>query len=87
MGPNTRGVFHRSVSVGLEVEYKALVGDDAGFLESVHLLSDFDVDVATCVIDGEEGLFNNHLVWDVFEMDPYALEVGHWVVEVVVNDV
>ena len=52
MGPKTRGVFHRSVSVGLEVAYKAFVGDDVGFLESVHPLSDLDVHIATCVRDG-----------------------------------
>ena len=63
------------------------VGNDDGFLESVHPLSDIDVDVATRVRDGEEGVFNDHLVWDVFEMYPHVLEVGHWVVEVVVDDV
>ena len=73
--------------MGLEVAYKAFVDNDAGFLESVHPLSDIDVDVATHVSDGEEGVFNYHLVWDVFEMDPHVLEVGHWVVEVVVDDV
>ena len=41
--------------MGLEVEYKAFVEDDAGFLGYVHPLSDLDVDVATCVSDGEEG--------------------------------
>ena len=49
MGPKTRVVFHRSVSVGLEVAYKEFVGDDDGFLESIHPLSDIDVDVATHV--------------------------------------
>ena len=87
MGPKTRGVFHRSLSLGLEVAYKAFVGNDAGFLESVHPLSNLDVDVSTRVCDEEEGVFNNHLVWDVFEMDPHVLEVGHCVVEVVVDDV
>ena len=87
MVPKTRGVFHRNVYVGLEVAYKAFVGNDDGFLESVHPLSDFDVDVATRVSYGEEGLFNNHLVWDVFDMDPHVLEVGHWVVELVVDDI
>ena len=52
MGPKTRGVLHRRVSVGLEVAYKAFVGDDAGFLKSVHPLSDIDVDVATRVRNG-----------------------------------
>ena len=73
MGPNTRDVFHRSISVGLEVAYKAFVGDDSSFFESVHLLSALDVDVATRVSDGEEGVFNNHLVRDVFEMDRHVL--------------
>ena len=52
MGPKTRRVFHRSVSVGLEVAYKAFVGDNAGFLESIHPLFDLDVDVATDVSGG-----------------------------------
>ena len=54
MGPKARGVCHRSVSVGLEVADKAFVGNDSGFLESVHTLPDLDADVATCVSDGEE---------------------------------
>ena len=73
--------------MGLEVSDKAFVGDDTGFLESVHILPDIDVDVATRVSDGEEEIFNDHLVWYVFEMNPHVLEVGHWVVEVVVDDV
>ena len=78
---------HKSVSVGLEVADKAFVGDDAVLLESVHPLSVIDVDVATRVSNGEGGVLNDHLVWDVFEMNPHILEVGHWVVEVVVDDV
>ena len=78
---------HRSVSVWLEVADKAFVGNDAGFLESIHPLSDLDVDLATCVSNGEEGVLEYHLLWDVFKMDLHVLEVGHWVVEVVVNDV
>ena len=66
MVPNTGGVRHRSVAVGLEVAYKALVGDDAGFLYSVHPLSDFDVDIAARVGDGEEGVLIDHLVWVSF---------------------
>ena len=77
VGPKTRGVFHRSVSMGLEVAYKAFVGNDAGLLESVHPLYDPYVDIATCVSDGEELLFNDHLVWDVFEMDLHVMEVGN----------
>ena len=52
VGPKTRGVCHRSLSVRLEVAHKAFVGDDAGFLESVHPLSGINVDVATRVSDG-----------------------------------
>ena len=37
---------HRSIAVGLEVADKALVGDDAGFPESVHPPSDLNVDIA-----------------------------------------
>ena len=73
--------------MGLEVAYKAFVGNDAGLFESVHPLSDINVDVATCISNGEEEVFNDHLVWGDFEMYPHVLEVGHWVVEVVVDDV
>ena len=87
MGPKTRGVCHRSVYLGLEVADKAFVGNNDGFLDSLHPLSDLDVNVVTRISDREEGVFNNHLVWDVFEMDPHVLEVGHWVFEVVFDDV
>ena len=66
MCPKTRGVFHRSVYVGLEVAYETFVGYYSGFLESVHPLPDLDVDISTRVGDGEEGVFNDHLVWGVF---------------------
>ena len=66
MGPKTRSVVHRSVDVESEVADKALVGNDNGFLESVHPFSDLDLDIAARVRDGEEGVLNDHLVWDVF---------------------
>ena len=47
MDPKARIIFHRGVSMGLEVSYKAFVGDDAGFFECIHPLSDLNVDVAT----------------------------------------
>ena len=87
MGPKTRGMCHRSVSMGLEVADKAFVGDDACFLEYVHPLSDLDVEIATRVRNGQGGVLNDHLVRDVFEVDPHVLEVGHWVVELVVDGV
>ena len=87
MGPKNRGIIHKIVFTVLEVAYKAPVGNDSGFLEFVHPLSGVDVDIATRVSDGEEGVLNDHLVWNVFDMDPHVLEVGHWVVEVVVDDV
>ena len=68
----------------LEVAYNAFVGNDAVFLESVHPLSNLDVDIATRVSDGQEEVINDHLVWDFFEVDLHVMEVGHWVVEVVV---
>ena len=40
--------------------------------------------IAAQVIDGEEGVFNNHLVGNLPEMDQHVLEVGHPVVEIVV---
>ena len=62
MGPKIRGVCHRSVSVGLEVTDETFVGNDDRLLESVHPLPDLDIDIATQVSNGEEVLFNNHLV-------------------------
>ena len=73
--------------MGLKVMDETFVGNYAGLLESVHTLPDLNVDVATRVSDGEEGVFNDHLVQDIFEMDPYVLGFGNWVVEVVVDDV
>ena len=46
MDPKTGGVRHRSLSVGLDVLDKALIGNDAGFLQTIHPLPDFDVDIA-----------------------------------------
>ena len=46
MCPKARSIFHMGVSMGLEVSYKAFVGNDAGFLEPIHSISDIDVDVA-----------------------------------------
>ena len=66
VGPSTRGVGHRSVAMGLEVADKAPVGDDAGFLESVHPLSDLNIDIDAQVGYGEEGVLNEHLVLGVF---------------------
>ena len=54
MGPKTGGVRHRSVAAGLEVADKVLVGNDASFMYSIHPLSDFDVDIAAQVGNGEE---------------------------------
>ena len=64
--PKTRGVHHSSLAMGLEVADKTLLGDDAGFLEYVHPFSNFDLDIAARVGNSEEGVLNNHLVWDVF---------------------
>ena len=87
MGPNAGDIFHRGVPMGLEVAYKAFVGNDAGFHESIHPLSDIDVGVAVGVINEEEGLLDDHLVGNVLEMDLHVLEFGHRFIEVVVNDV
>ena len=73
--------------MGLEVAEKAFVGNDASLLESVHPLFDLNLYIATCVRDGQEGVINDYLVWGVFKVDPHVLEVGHWVVEVVIDDV
>ena len=87
MGTKARVIFHRGVPMGLEVAYKLFVRDDTGFLDSIHPLSDIDVDITAWVSDGEEELFYNHLVGNFPEMDPHVLEVGHLVIEVVVDDV
>ena len=87
MGPKARSIFHRGLSMGLEVDYKAVVGNDSIFLEPIHPLYDINMDVAAQVSYGEEGVFINHLVGNVLDMDPHILEVGHQVIEVVVDDV
>ena len=80
MDPKSWSIFHRGLYMGLEVAYKAFVGNGSGFLEPIHALSDIDVEVAARVSDGEEGVFNDHLVGNVPEMDPHVLEVLHRVV-------
>ena len=87
MCPKARSILHRGVAMRLDVFYKAFVGDDSGFLDPIHPLSNFDVDLAARVSDIEEGLFNNHLVGNVPEIDLHVLEVVHLVIEVVVDDV
>ena len=87
MGPKAGGIFHRYVPMGLEVAYKAFVGNDAGFLESIHTLYDIYVDVASWVSNGEEGLLDGRLMGNLLEMDPNVPEVGRQVIEVVVDDV
>ena len=59
----------------------------SGFHEPIHPLPDLDVDIAARVSDGEERVFNNYLVGNVADMEPHVLEVGHWVILVVVDDV
>ena len=87
MCPKARSIFHSGISMVLEDSYKAFVVNDSGLLEPIRPLPDIGIDVAARVSDGEEGLFNDHLVGNVPEMDPHVLEVGHQVVEVVVDDV
>ena len=85
MCPKARGIFHKVVSMGLEVVHKVFVGDDSGFIEPIYPISDIDVDIAAFFRNGEEGALNDHLVGDLFEMDLHVMEVGHWVDEVVVD--
>ena len=87
MCPKDSSIFHRGVSMGLEVFYKAFVGNDEGLLEPIHALPDIDANVAAQVSDGEERFSNNHLVGNVPEMDLHVLEVGQGFLEVVVDDV
>ena len=87
MVPKARSVFHRVVSMGFWVAYKAFIGNDTSFLEPIHTLSDIDMNIAARVSNGDEEIFNNHLVGNVPKMDPHVLEVGHRVIEVVVRDV
>ena len=54
MCPKYRIIFYRGVCMGLEVSYKAFVGNDSVFLEPIHPLPDIDVDVDARVSDGEE---------------------------------
>ena len=46
MCPKARSIFHRGVSMGLEVSYEVFVGNDASFLDTIHLGPDLNVDVA-----------------------------------------
>ena len=87
MVPKATGIFHRGVPMALEVSYKAFLGNDADFLDSIHPLYDLDVDIAAWFRNEEEGVFDDHFVGDVLDMYPHVLEVGHQVIEVVVDDI
>ena len=80
MCPKSRSIFHRGVSMRFEVSYKVFVVNYAGLLEPIHPLPDIEMDVADQVRNVEEGIFYNHLVGNIPEMDPLELEVGHQVV-------
>ena len=87
MGPKDGGIFHRGVPMGLEVAYKAFLGNDYSLIDSINPFNDINVDVADWVRNGGEGVLDNHLVENVPELDQHILEVGHPVIEVVVDDV
>ena len=53
----------------------------------MHPLSDFNVDIAARVGNGEEGVLNDHLFWDVFQVYLRVLAVCHWFNKVIVDDV
>ena len=86
MGTKDKIIFHRGVAMRLEVFNQAFVGNDAGFLDPIHFLPDLDLDVSVRVSNVEQGLFNNPPMGNVLEMDPHILEVGHRVVQAVVDD-
>ena len=73
--------------MGLEVSYKVFLDDDAGFLEPIHPLPDTEMDVADQVRNVEEGIFYNHLVGNIPEMNPHVMEAGYQFIEVVVDNV
>ena len=50
-------------------------------------LYDFNVDISAQDGDGEEGVLNDHLVWDFLQVYPHVLVVHHWVVKVIIDDV
>ena len=86
MGPKTVGVRHRSVTMGMEVADEALIGDDVGFLQTIHPLPDFDINIAARVGKGEEGLSKEDLVWGVLQVYLRVLLVRHRVVQVIIDD-
>ena len=63
--------------MGLEVSYEVFVGNDASFLDTIHLGPDLNVDVAAWVRDGEEGVLKKRLVWNIPDIDTHVLDVGH----------
>ena len=85
--PKAGCVRHRGVSVGLEVEDEALLGNDAGFFKTIHSLSDFDVDISARVGEGEEGLLSDYFVGDVLQVYPHVLVVRHQIFQVIIDDV
>ena len=63
-----------------EFSYNAFVGNYSVFSDPIHPLPYLDADIAARVSDGEEGVFNDHLVGNVPKMDLHVMEVGHQVV-------
>ena len=53
MDPKYRSIFHRGVSMGLEISYKDFLGGDAGFLEPIHTLSDIALSFPVFTYDGD----------------------------------
>ena len=87
MCPQSWGLLNGSVTMRFQVFNQAFLCHDACLLESINLLSYFQMDITMFVHDVVGVLLVNHLFWSIFDVDSNVLEVVHGVFEVVVTDV
>ena len=78
VAPKTWGVTDGVVAVGSEMSLELVIGEDCGFLEAVHTLVDFDVNVASGVEMGVgQVVLINHLLGDILAVDAHVLVDEH----------
>lgn len=76
--PETGGVTDRVVAVWSKVGLELVIRENGGFLEAIHALPDFDVDVSfgveMCV---GQAVFFDHFLSEILAMDPHVLIDDH----------
>ena len=82
MCPETGGEFALSISLFVQSLFKQLLCKDSALRKSIHLASDFNVDVSIlCDFGGEIVLFQK-ILREVAESEAHIFVGGHWSIEV-----